>query len=300
VNLWTELRAGAVLFEDDTALVLNKPPGVSVMGERHGTDLARLAEEAGEPVFPVHRIDKNTSGAILFAKQLRHHGDLTRQFNRRTVEKVYLAVVSAAATDAGSATDAARAALPEVGVVDLPLSVGRKNRVRVAGNRADIGFDAATARWSLTAGAEFDHVKTYPSQSLLTDVTAGSDRATTGSGTATADAGASDVGSGTMHSTDAAHRLLAVAPLTGRRHQIRVHLAWIGHPIIGDPLFDRTAAASGLRTYLHAWRLGFDTADGKRVDVTAPPDADFWQPLPGGAPAPTDLDQAYQRLRAQG
>lgn len=281
MNLWTELRAGAVLFEDDTALVLNKPPGVAVMGERHGTDLARLAEEAGEPVFPVHRIDKNTSGAILFAKELRHHGDLTRQFNRRTVEKVYLAVVSAAATDA----DAARAPLPDVGVVDLPLSVGRKNRVRVAGNRADIGFDAATARWSLAAGAEFDHVKSYPSQSRITAVTAGSDGGTTGSGTAAA---------------DATHRLLAVAPLTGRRHQIRVHLAWIGHPIVGDPLFDRAAAANGVRTYLHAWRLGFDTTAGKRVDVTAPPDPDFWQPVSGGAPARTELDRAYQRLRGSG
>ncbi|MDG4766651.1 RNA pseudouridine synthase [Solwaraspora sp. WMMD406] len=272
MNLWTELRAGAVLFEDDTALVLNKPSGVSVMGERHGTDLARLAEEAGEPVFPVHRIDKNTSGAVLFAKDLRHHGDLTRQFNRRTVEKVYLAVASAAA-------DAAP--LPEVGLVDLPLSVGRKNRVRVAGNRADIGFDAATARWSLPVGAEFDHVKTYPSQSRLTDVAAGSDRVTTGSGTPAA---------------DATHRLLAVAPLTGRRHQIRVHLAWIGHPIVGDPLFDRTAADNGLRTHLHAWRLGFDTTDGKRVDVTATPDADFWQPLPSGAPDDAELDRAYQRV----
>ncbi|MFY1694562.1 RluA family pseudouridine synthase [Solwaraspora sp. WMMA2101] len=291
MNLWTELRAGAVLFEDDTALVLSKPPGVSVMGERHGTDLARLAEEAGEPVFPVHRIDKNTSGAILFAKELAHHGDLTRQFNRRTVEKVYLAVVAAA--DVGSATDAARAALPEVGVVDLPLSVGRKNRVRVAGNRADIGFDATTARWSLPAGAEFDHVKTYPSQSRLTDVTAGSDGVTTGSGTPATDAGTADP-------ADATHRLLAVAPLTGRRHQIRVHLAWIGHPIVGDPLFDRTAAANGLRTYLHAWRLGFDTADGNRVDVTATPDADFWQPLPTGAPSVAELDAAYRRLRAQG
>ena len=276
MNLWTELRAGAVLFEDDTALVLNKPPGVSVMGERHGTDLARLAEEAGEPVFPVHRIDKNTSGAILFAKQLRHHGDLTRQFNRRTVEKVYLAVVSAAA---------GTTPLPDVGVVDLPLSVGRKNRVRVAGNRADIGFDAATARWSLAAGTEFDHVKSYPSQSRITAVTAGSDGVTTGSGTPVA---------------DATHRLLAVAPLTGRRHQIRVHLAWIGHPIVGDPLFDRTAAASGVRTYLHAWRLGFDTAGGRRVDVTASPDPDFWQPVSGDAPLPDDLGRAYQRLHGSG
>lgn len=276
MNLWSELRAGAVLFEDDAALVLNKPPGISVMGERHGTDLVRLAEETGEPVFPVHRIDKNTSGAILFAKELRHHGDLTRQFNRRTVEKVYLAVVTAAA-------DAAP--LPQVGVIDLPLSVGRKNRVRVAGNRADIGFDAVAGRWSLAAGAEFGHVKTYPSQSRFTAIAAGSDAVTTDSGTQTA---------------DPAHRLLAVAPLTGRRHQIRVHLAWVGHPILGDPLFDRAAAANGLRTYLHAWRLGFDTADGKRVDVTATPDADFWHPLPGGAPTPAELDQAYQRLRPAG
>ncbi|MFV2021356.1 RluA family pseudouridine synthase [Micromonospora sp. LOL_023] len=273
MNLWSELRAGAVLFEDDAALVLNKPPGISVMGERHGTDLVRLAEESGEPVFPVHRIDKNTSGAILFAKELRHHGDLTRQFNRRTVEKVYLAVVTA---------DADAAPLPPAGVIDLPLSVGRKNRVRVAGNRADIGFDAA-GRWSLTAGTEFGHVKSYPSQSRFTAVVAaGSDAADTPSGTPAA---------------DATHRLLAVAPLTGRRHQIRVHLAWIGHPIVGDPLFDRAAAANGLRTYLHAWRLGFDTADGKRVDVTAAPDADFWQPLPGGAPTPSELDQAHQQLR---
>ncbi|WP_326554228.1 RluA family pseudouridine synthase [Micromonospora sp. NBC_01813] len=275
MNLWSELRAGAVLFEDDAALVLNKPAGVSVMGERHGTDLVRLAEEAGEPVFPVHRIDKNTSGAILFAKELRHHGDLTRQFNRRTVEKVYLAVITA---------DADAAPLPLVGVIDLPLSVGRKNRVRVAGNRADIGYDAA-GRWSLTAGSEFGHVKTYPSQSRFTTVAAGPDAVTTDSGTGAA---------------DPAHRLLAVAPLTGRRHQIRVHLAWVGHPILGDPLFDRAVAANGLRTYLHAWRLGFDTADGKRVDVTATPDADFWQPLPGGAPAAAELDQAHQRLRPAG
>ena len=91
---WPELRSGTVLFEDDAALVLNKPAGLSVMGERHGTDLVRLAEAAGETVIPVHRIDKNTSGAILFAKALRFHGDLTRQFNKRTVEKAYLAVTA--------------------------------------------------------------------------------------------------------------------------------------------------------------------------------------------------------------
>ncbi|MFY1632683.1 RluA family pseudouridine synthase [Solwaraspora sp. WMMB335] len=262
MNLWSDLRADAVLYEDGAALVLNKPAGTAVMGERHGTDLVRLAEETGEQVFPVHRIDKNTSGAILFAKELRHHGDLTRQFNRRTVDKVYLAVVCAA-DDAGPP--------PEVGVVDLPLSVGRKNRVRVAGNRADIGYDQTAGRWALAPGTAFDDVRSYPSQTRFVHVAG-----------------------------DPAHRLLAVAPLTGRRHQIRVHLAWIGQPIVGDPLFDKAAAANGTRTHLHAWRLGFDTADGDRVEVTAPPDAEFWQPLPGGPPTGADLHRAYQRLHETG
>ena len=48
VSDWAQIRAAAVLYEDDAALVLNKPAGLSVMGERHDTDLVRLAEEAGE------------------------------------------------------------------------------------------------------------------------------------------------------------------------------------------------------------------------------------------------------------
>src|ERR1700704_1986292 len=95
VSDWAQIRAAAVLYEDDAALVLNKPVGLSVMGERHDTDLVRLAAEAGETLYPAHRIDKVTSGVILFAKELRWHGDLTRQFNKRTVEKTYLALTSA-------------------------------------------------------------------------------------------------------------------------------------------------------------------------------------------------------------
>ena len=57
------------------------------MGERHESDLVRMAAGAGEELFPVHRIDKVTSGAVLFAKELRWHGPLTRQFATRTVGK---------------------------------------------------------------------------------------------------------------------------------------------------------------------------------------------------------------------
>jgi len=253
-NLWSELRAGAVVFEDETALVLNKPAGISVTGERHGTDLVRLAQECGEPVFPAHRIDKATSGVILFAKQLAGHGELTRQFNKRTVAKTYLAIT-------------ATGGLPERGTIELPLSVGRKNRVRVAANRAEITFDQVRGRWSVPIGAEFAQVRTYPSTTRFTRLWT-DELGTDGRG--------SDEPRTDQRAVDQV-TLLAVAPLTGRRHQIRVHLAWIGHPILGDPLFSRQPTT---RTFLHSWRLAFDLPDGRRITATAPPGADFWAPLP--------------------
>jgi tRNA pseudouridine32 synthase/23S rRNA pseudouridine746 synthase/23S rRNA pseudouridine1911/1915/1917 synthase len=242
VSRWQEIRDGAVVYEDDAVLVVNKPAGLAVMGERHETDLVRLAADDGEKLFPAHRIDKVTSGALLLARELRLHGDLTRQFNKRTIDKVYLAVTRSAG-------------LPERGVIELPLSVGRKNRVRVAANRAAITFDEASSRWSVPAAEEFAHVRTYPSLTTFARLW-----------------------------TDGQHTLLAVSPVTGRRHQIRVHLAWIGHPIEGDPLF---AKAGDARTLLHSWQLGFDAAwaGGARIHAQAPPGPDFWAPL-GGDPVP--------------
>jgi tRNA pseudouridine32 synthase / 23S rRNA pseudouridine746 synthase len=270
VSRWAQIRDGAVLYEDSAVLVLNKPAGLAVMGERHDTDLVRLAEDAGEKLYPAHRIDKVTSGALLLAKDLSLHGDLTRQFNRRTVDKVYLAMTRSTG-------------LPPRGEVELPLSVGRKNRVRVAANRGEIVFDASRSRWSVPPDEEFQGVRTYPS--LTTFCRVGGDER---------------------------HTLLAVQPVTGRRHQIRVHLAWIGHPIEGDPLFDRGGSgpdASGPdasggpgagRTLLHSWRLGFDAAwaGGTRIRVEAPPGADFWAALTSGpAPLP-DWDAAREALQA--
>lgn len=224
--MWAEFRE-RVIAEDDAILVLDKPAGVSVMGERHESDLVRMAEEAGERLYPVHRIDKVTSGVILFAKDLTAHGGLTRQFNKRTVDKTYLALT-------------APGGLPPAGRIDLPLSVGRKNRVRVAAPRESI--ERRDDEWTVPASAVFEQVPTYPS------VTTFAVRAQT-----------------------AQRALLEAVPLTGRRHQIRVHLAWIGHPIVGDPLFEK--APSG-RTYLHSWRLAFDHR-GERVTVEAPMPADF-------------------------
>ncbi|MFJ4656743.1 RluA family pseudouridine synthase [Nocardia sp. NPDC088792] len=228
---WPELRKQCLITEDDAVLALNKPAGISVTGERHDTDIVEMAAAQGETLYPVHRIDKVTSGLVLLAKQLPAHGELTRQFNKRTVGKAYLAVTESTG-------------LPDRGVIDLPLSVGRKNRVRIAAPRESIRRDGDTWRVNeqdLLAG------KNYPS---ITEFA-------------------------TLARTDS-HTVLALRPITGRRHQIRVHLAWIGHPIVGDPLFDRSGTHQ--RTHLHSWRLRLDASwrDTGVLELEADPGADFW------------------------
>lgn len=124
----------------------------------------------------------------------------------------------------------------------------------------------------MPAAKRFYHVKSYPSRTQFVKV---------------AESGS--------------HTLLALRPLTGRRHQIRVHLAWIGHAIAGDPLFDK-AADGGRRTALHALALAFDAPwrDGQRVEVEAPATPDFWPALyPGALPEHLDSQIRAARLRLE-
>lgn len=235
---WDDIRRQSLVQEDEAVLVLNKPVGIAVMGERHDTDLAELAQEAGERLFPVHRIDKVTSGLILFAKRLDVHGGLTRQFNKRTVEKTYLLITESVG-------------LPREGRIDLPLGVGRKGRVRIAAPRDSILADHENGRWWVPEEAVFG-TRVYPSTTEFTTLW-----------------------------QDGRYSVLAVRPITGRRHQIRVHMAWIDHPILGDPLFARSGGPPAGRTWLHSWRLAFDAAwrGGERLSVEAEPGADFWSPV---------------------
>lgn len=244
---WADVLAGNTVLDEPAVLALNKPTGISVTGERHGTDLVELAAEASERLYPVHRIDKATSGLVLFARELSAHGGLTRQFQNRTVAKTYLAITRTRG-------------LPDAGTIELPLSVGRKNRVRVAAAREDIHREGDT--WTVAA----DRIKpgrNYPSLTRFAKVWQN------------------------RHYT-----LLAVTPVTGRRHQIRVHLAWIGHPINADPLFEPEATD---RMGLHSWRLGVDATwrDGERVELVAEPGSDFWEPV-SGIDVATVLDRARQ------
>lgn len=260
MNAWSRLRRSGVVLEDAAILALNKPAGVAVMGERHETDIVELAQGAGERLYPVHRIDKVTSGVVLLAKDLGCHGDLTRQFNKRSVDKFYFAITRSTG-------------LPRSGVIDLPLSVGRKSRIRIAAPRECITLDKVAGRWSVPPSEVLDNTTTYPSVTAFAKVW-----------------------------DDDRRTLLLVRPITGRRHQIRVHLAWIGHEIEGDPLFDRAGAARGERTCLHSWRLGVDAAwlGGKRIEIEAPPGEDFWATLRDHLPdrCPSGMLRIARRLAA--
>src|SRR5215212_5911668 len=158
---WDDYRR-RVLYEDDGVVVLDKPSGIAVVGERHDADLVDLAAAAGETVMPAHRIDKVTSGAVVFAKTADARASLARQFHRRSIEKAYLAVVRSdrsERSDRGGPGGGLGGDLA-AGTIDLPLAVGRKNRVRVAAPRSSIVVDTARRSWSVAPDAVFTDKRT--------------------------------------------------------------------------------------------------------------------------------------------
>lgn len=204
-----------VIFEDRNAFVLNKPPGLATQG---GTKTSKhldrlldgLADDGGRPKL-VHRLDKDTSGALLVAKSARSAGHFAKAFAGRTARKVYWALVIGVPPGEEGLIDAALAKQPGTGGekmhVDTENGLPAKTRWRLidrAGNRA---------AW------------------------------------------------------------LELQPLTGRTHQLRAHMAALGHPIVGDAKYGGVEAflTGGVsrKLHLHARRLRIDAPDGGAIDVSA-------------------------------
>lgn len=193
-----------VIFENDDMLLINKPAGMVVhpsMGHATGTLVhAALAYDpevkgVGGEKRPgiVHRLDKDTSGLIVLAKNDRSHQWLQNQFKDRQVKKLYLALV-----DGKPPTPKGR----------IEAAIGRDSthRKKMAVTPSHKGREA----FSL-----YRTIRKYDQ-----------------------------------------HTLLEINPLTGRTHQIRVHLAFIGCPIAGDTLYGRRNSTIPLsRHFLHAFRL---------------------------------------------
>lgn len=238
---------------DEALWVLDKSAGVSVLADRTGAPSLHEALKAwqdGEAGRPrpriVHRIDKDTSGLLLIALNAEMERALGAAFETRSIGKWYLAQASAPLP--GDAREGA-----ERHRITLPLRPGRKGRMRVAGPREAI--------WHRSQGGLWVHevppaLEQPGAQSALTV--------------------ARHLGG---------ERYL-VRLHTGRTHQIRVHFAWLGAPLKGDPRYgrpdDAAQQASRLGLHCHALLLP-EIADGisRPRRFTSPLPEDF----PGDAPA---------------
>ena len=237
-----------ILHEDSQIIILNKPAGLVThpgRGVHQGTLVNGLVGRyrslsgiygASRPGI-VHRLDKDTSGVMVVARTDSAHIDLSRQFERREVEKTYLALVWGVP--------------PKEGTIEA-------NLVRDPNNRVLFRSSNTRGRAAVTNFRAIEHFNGFT--------------------------------------------FLEVRPLTGRTHQIRVHLAFIGHPIFGDKSYRGVRPPEGIpkeqriivnqmkrdlpRQALHAYRLEFIHPTSK-------------EKIRFEAPVPTDMAAALSILRQE-
>ena len=224
-----------ILFENEELLVVNKPAGMVVhpaVGHASGTLVNAVLgydpeiEGIGGEERPgvVHRLDKETSGVILLAKNERAHRWLQDQFRLRKTEKTYLALV-----DGKPPTPSGR--------VEAHIGRDPSHRKRMAIVPESRGREAIS---------EYKSLESFK-----------------------------------------AHTLLEFHPLTGRTHQIRLHCAFLGCPIVGDEIYGRKKQSITLdRHFLHAWRL--------KILLPEEKEPRFFE-----APLPVELEQVLSTLRNQ-
>jgi 23S rRNA pseudouridine1911/1915/1917 synthase len=221
----------SILYEDSSIIVVDKPPGMVVhpaAGNPSGTLVNALLYHCRDltgingVLRPgiVHRLDKNTSGVMVVAKNDEAYRRIARQFADRSLEKVYLGIVYGQFSR-------------EEGLIDAPIGRHPTERKRMS-TRTRKGR-AALTRWRVA-----EKLRGFTS--------------------------------------------LEIFPQTGRTHQIRVHLSFIGHPLLGDPLYGRKSRHGAIhdpslrecvkkidRQALHAHRLAIDHPQtGERIVFISP------------------------------
>lgn len=211
-----------IVYEDEDLLVIDKPAGMVVHpapGHADGTLVNAVLNHCpqidgvGGERRPgiVHRLDKDTSGLIIVAKNDRAHRNLQGQFANRTIYKEYLTLVEGGVQ-------------PPNGRISAPIGRHPVDRKRQAILPADAVSGESAGRDAVT---DYRTLVTYHSR---------------------------------VHGLPGlmAFTLLSVVLHTGRTHQIRVHLAWRKHPVVGDTLYGPSKQRLSLaRHFLHAHRLRF-------------------------------------------
>ncbi len=211
-----EFAQSLVIHKDAAALVINKPPGLATQGGTKTAEhvdglLDALDFELDQRPKLVHRLDKDTSGALLLARSARAAAHFSKAFSSRTARKVYWALVMG---------------VPDIhdGFIDLPLA----KQPGTGGEKMHV-----------------DEKDGQPSRSRYRVIERAGNRAC----------------------------WVELQPYTGRTHQLRVHMAAIGHPIVGDGKYGgKDAFLTGTisrKMHLHARRIRIDHPDGGQVDVRA-------------------------------
>ena len=220
---------GLILFENDDLIVVNKPPFISSLDEREGGDInmLRLAKNYWADAQICHRLDKETSGALIIAKNPEANRNISIQFEKRRVKKVYHAVIEGTHVF-------------EDLLIDLPILNTGKGSVsinRQEGKRAETWFKSLKF---------FKH-----------------------------------------------YTLVECRPVTGRMHQIRIHLATQQAAIAGDEMYrgkpvflsqlkrkyhlgkDQEEMPVMKRFALHAYEVSFKLLSGELITIHAPYPKDF-------------------------
>lgn len=221
-----------ILYEDDHLLAVNKPAGMVVHpAPGHPDNTLVNALLAHHPPVAqvgrrdraglVHRLDKDTSGVLVVAKEEATLLALQRQFRSREVKKTYLALVH-------------RRVEPPEGIIEVPIGRHPRDRQRMA--------PLAEGKYARTRYHAVEFFRR--------------------------------------------HTFLKVRPYTGRTHQIRVHLSWLGYPVVGDDVYGRgNQELLRDRHFLHACRIRFVHPDtGEELTVEAP--------------LPEELEDVLEQLRA--
>ncbi len=215
-----------IIYEDDDIIIVNKQPGLIVHPTKghpyhtlaNGLMKYMLDNDKNFKIRFANRVDMDTSGIIVVAKNSNVQNDISLQLRRKSVEKKYLAIVKGIMED-----DEQRIDLP-VGRPD-PEDVKRGILSEENGGKSAVSDIKVIERFR-------------------------------------------------------DHTLVEVTILTGRTHQIRVHLSHIGHPIAGDKLYGGEEPELIDRQALHAYRITFDhPGNGEKLSIEAPPPADFREAL---------------------
>ncbi len=223
-----------ILYEDSNVLAIDKPSGISVHGDGK-TKEKTIADwvlknyprmkNVGEPMSDiprpgiVHRLDRETSGVLLLAKNQKAFEFLKSQFMDREIKKTYHAIVSGFMKN-------------DHGVVNKPIGRSPKDFRRYLAGRGVRG----ELRESIT---EYKVLKRFEAPQKFT--------------------------------------YLEIKPKTGRTHQIRVHMKFLNHPVVGDTLYNPEGfCPKGIsRMALHAKSIEFKDLKGKTVKVESPLPKEF-------------------------